>query len=251
MGYKEPADLEVVIEPKAIGSVPDSVDWRDSGCETPIKDQGHCGSCWTFATMESVESAWCIANGDLPTLAEQQLVDCVGAPDTPQYEDDAGCNGGWTYDAYSYLTDHYAMAEADYPYTATDGTCSYDASNATDVTLSSWAYIDRNVQAMKASTAERPMAISIEAGQDIFHQYTGGIIDSTDCGYNTDHAVVIVGYGTDADSGLEYWLIRNSWGTDWGEDGFVRVAITDYPVDAEGNLLGICGVGRRPLTAYV
>jgi len=106
MGYLDDSDKQVVIEPTAPVSTPASVDWRDSGCETPVKDQGHCGSCWTFATMESVESAWCIATGELPVLATQQLVDCVGAPFTPEYTDDAGCNGGWTYDAYDYLTQY-------------------------------------------------------------------------------------------------------------------------------------------------
>lgn len=104
---------------------------------------------------------------------------------------------------------------------------------------------------MKLSVSVRPMAISIQADQDIFHAYTGGVIDSTECGYATDHAVVVTGYGKDSDSGLEYWLVRNSWGEDWGEDGYARIAITNSPVDSDGNLLGICGIGRRPLTPIV
>jgi len=110
--------------------------------------------------MESVESAWCIAHGELLTLSEEQLVDCVGLP---KYQDDAGCNGGWTYDAYDYLTDHFAYSEESWPYTATDGNCTYQEDQATNVQLQGYAYVDRNVDAMKAATAERPMAVSIQA----------------------------------------------------------------------------------------
>jgi len=92
MGYKGDTNMSVTTRAKHVESVPDSVNWNDSGCVSAVKDQGQCGSCWTFATMESVESAWCIAHGDLPILATQQLVDCVNA--SIGYPDDDGCNGG-------------------------------------------------------------------------------------------------------------------------------------------------------------
>ena len=198
---------------------------------TPVKDQGQCGSCWTFATTSTVESANAIFGSGLVSLSEQQLVDCVTVDD--------GCNGGMTYDAYTYLMDHNAYLEADWAYTATDGTCTYDKADASDLTLSTYVCVDDNPDAMKVAVAQQPVAISIDAGSDVFHNYSGGVLDSTDCGISTNHAVSIVGYGTDEASGLEYWLVRNSWGTSWGVDGFIKIAIT------EGD--GICAINHRPL----
>jgi len=212
--------------------VPSSVNWVEAGMTTPVKDQGSCGSCWTFATTSTVESANAIFGSGLVSLAEQQLVDCVTA--------DQGCGGGMTYDAYTYLMDHKAYLEDDWAYTATDGTCTYDESKASNVTLSSYVCVDPQTPAgMKVAVAQQPVAISIDAGSTVFHNYAGGVLDSEDCGISTNHAVSIVGYGTDADSGLEYWLVRNSWGSSWGVDGFIKIAIT------EGD--GICAINHRPL----
>lgn len=145
-----------------------------------------------------------------------------------------------TYDAYTYLIDHFAYLEADYPYTATDTPCTYDAADASDVKLLTYVCVQPQTPAgMKVAVAQQPVAISIDAGSTVFHNYTGGVLDSTDCGISTNHAVAIVGYGTDEASGLEYWLVRNSWGTDWGVDGFIKIAIT------EGD--GICAINHRPL----
>ena len=219
-----------------VTSVPDSVNWVEAGATTPIKDQGACGSCWTFATTGTVESANAIFGVGLVSLAEQQLVDCVTVDD--------GCGGGMTYDAYTYLMDHYAYLEADYKYTATDGNCKYDESKASSVTLDTYVCVQpQTPDAMKVAVAQQPVAISIDAGSDVFHNYSGGVLDSTDCGISTNHAVSIVGYGTDKASGLEYWLVRNSWGTDWGVDGYVKIAIT------EGD--GICAINHRPLYPVV
>ena len=215
-----------------VADVPASVNWVEAGMTTPVKDQGHCGSCWTFATVETVESANAIFKGELPVLSTQQLVDCVTV--------DEGCNGGMTYDAYTYLTDHNAYLEADWPYTATDGTCTYEESAASDLTLSTYVCVYPQAPAgMLPAVAQQPVAISIDASSDVFHNYTGGVLDSTDCGISTNHAVAIVGYGTDEASGLDYWLVRNSWGPDWGVDGFIKIAIT------EGD--GYCAINHRPL----
>ena len=213
-------------------TVPDSVNWVTAGMTTPVKDQGSCGSCWTFATMETVESANAIAGQGLPVLAEQQLVDCVTADD--------GCGGGMTYDAYTYLMTAYAYNEDSWPYTATDGTCTYSEADASSVILDTYVCVEpQSPEGMKPAVALKPVAISIDAGSDVFHNYSGGVLDSDECGISTNHAVAIVGYGTDEASGLEYWLVRNSWGTSWGEDGFIKIAIT------EGD--GICAINHRPL----
>ena len=235
LGEKESAESNAYCLPPPDSSnlaVPASVNWVEAGMTTPVKDQGHCGSCWTFATTETVESANAIFGSGLVSLAEQQLVSCVTVDD--------GCNGGMTYDAYTYLLDHFAYLEADWPYTATDGTCTYKESEASSVSLSTYVCVEpQTPAAMKVAVAQQPVAISIDAGSDVFHNYTGGVLDSTDCGISTNHAVNIVGYGTDEDSGLEYWLVRNSWGAEWGVDGFIKIAIT------EGD--GICAINHRPL----
>jgi C1A family cysteine protease len=241
-GYKEPENpvfVNFIETPVFEGDLPDSVNWNN--LSTPIKDQGQCGSCWTFATMESVETNWILTNGKWYTLSTQQLVDCVNAD--AGYPDSAGCDGGWTYDAYDYLTHHHAIQEFDYPYTAVTGDhCQYREHHKSEPKLNGFVWVDRNPTAMKQAVATTAVAVSIQADQDIFHNYVSGVIDSTACGTETDHAVVVNGYGTDADTGLEYWLVRNSWGADWGDNGYVRIAITDEPAE-----LGICGIMRRPL----
>lgn len=212
--------------------VPDSVNWVEAGMTTPVKDQGACGSCWTFATTGTVEAANAIFGSGLVSLSEQQLVDCVTVDD--------GCNGGMTYDAYTYLMTANAYLEDDYAYTAKDGVCHYKASKASDITLSTYVCVQPQTPAsMKVAVAQQPVAISVDAGSTVFHNYSGGVLDSTACGINTNHAISIVGYGTDEDSGLEYWLVRNSWGSDWGVDGYIKIAIT------EGD--GICAINHRPL----
>lgn len=217
---------------KAPSSTPDYVNWAEAGMTTPIKDQGSCGSCWTFATTGTVEAANAIFGSGLVSLAEQELVDCVTV--------DNGCGGGMTYDAYTYLISHKAYLEDDYPYTATDGTCTYDESKASDISLSSYVCVEpQTPEGMKPAVAQQPVAISIDAGSSVFHNYSGGVLDSEDCGISTNHAVSIVGYGTDSDSGLEYWLVRNSWGESWGDNGYIKIAIT------EGD--GICAINHRPL----
>jgi len=152
-----------------------------------------------------------------------------------------------TYDAYTYLMKNYAYLEEDWKYTATDtADCTYDLSVAetSGVTLKSYRCVrPQNPKAMKKAVAQQPVAISIDAGSDVFHNYTGGVLDSEQCGINTNHAVAIVGYGTDEASGLEYWLVRNSWGTAWGDQGYVKIAIT------EGD--GICAINHRPLYPIV
>ena len=145
-----------------------------------------------------------------------------------------------TYDAYTYLIDHNAYKAEDWAYTAMDSECTYDMAEASGIHLQTYVCVEpQTPAAMKEAVALTPVAISIDAGSDVFHNYKSGVLDSTECGISTNHAVAIVGYGTDVDSGLEYWLVRNSWGTSWGEEGFVRIAIT------EGD--GICAINHRPL----
>lgn len=170
------------------------------------------------------------------------MVDCAYGKDWDNY----GCGGGLAYDAFRYVKEYPLMTEADYPYLAKDPTsdpgCQYDASKA--VASSKVATIggmhSMTVDELKTLLAQKPISVSIEASNSIFHLYTGGVITSEECGTNLDHAVLAVGYGTDW-NGVDYWLVKNSWGTSWGEAGYVRLGTNST------NKMGICGVLTRPV----
>ena len=197
----------------------DSVDWRNQGAVTGVKDQGQCGSCWSFSTTGSLEGFHKIATGNLVSLSEQQFVDC----DTSSY----GCSGGFMQLALQYAVSNPIQLESAYPYTAQNGNCHYDKSQGV-VQAKQVFHVPTNDNAqLKAAVALGPVSIAIEADQTAFQSYTGGII-SEGCGSSTDHGVLAVGYGEG------YWIVKNSWGPNWGESGFVRIA------DQPG--VGVCGI---------
>jgi len=200
----------------------DSLDWNTLGAVTPVKDQGHCGSCWAFSTTGALESGYKIlGGGDLVPLSEQQYVDCAGFPNM-------GCNGGNMNFGLRYAKDHDICTEASYQYQATGGKCrtsgcSVGLKSGTVTGVKSLggklsgAASDKD---MMSALSIQPLSIAIEADQDIFHHYTSGVITGS-CGTNTDHGVLLVGYGTD--DGHDYWKVKNSWAAEWGEAGFVRM----------------------------
>ena len=206
------------------------VDWRNHNAVTPVKDQGQCGSCWSFSSTGALEGAHAIKTGKLLSFSEQQLVDCS----TANY----GCNGGWQYKAFKYFESHDAILESNYKYTAKDGSCSYSSKTKTNVEISTYANVKAdNVTQMKAAVAKNPLAVSIEADKSVFQAYRSGIFNSSGCGTSLDHAVLVVGWGES--SGTEYWIMKNSWGTSWGESGYMRMEIEDGK--------GVCGVQMEPL----
>ena len=218
-------------------TVPDSVNWVELGGVTPVKDQGQCGSCWSFSTTGAMEGSHFVATGDLLSFSEQQLVDCSTL--------NLGCNGGNPLWAYRYLKSHYAELESVYPYvsgtTMTAGTCQYDSMSKTAVEVQDSASVTPNSPSqMKAHLAQQPLAVLVEADTYTFQSYTSGVLDSTRCGTSLDHAVLAVGYGTDEASGLDYWLVKNSWNTTWGDQGYIKLAMTTEGDD------GICGVQMGP-----
>ena len=212
-----------------------SVDWRTKNAVTPVKDQGQCGSCWTFSSTGALEGAHAIASGELLSFSEQQIVDCANLKHGyPSF----GCNGGNQSVAFKYLERNMAELESVYPYTAKNGTCQYNKSSATAVDVSTYTTVKKdNVEQMKAAVAKQPTSVSIEADKMVFQQYKSGVFDSPKCGTKLDHAVLVVGYGTD--NGTDYWIMKNSWGTVWGEEGYMQVAIQDGA--------GVCGIQMGPL----
>jgi cathepsin L len=209
--------------------VPASVDWRTKNAVTPVKNQAQCGSCWSFSATGSIEGAWAIAKGQLVSLSEQQLMDCSGS------FGNFGCNGGLMDNAFKYVEKNGLCSEDSYPYQAQDGTC--HSSNCTKVaTISSYHDITANDNAgLKVAVAQQPVSVAVEADQSSWQLYTGGVI-SKNCGTSLDHGVLAVGYGTDSSTGQEYWIVKNSWGADWGEQGYIRILRTD----AQGP--GLCGI---------
>jgi cathepsin L len=211
----------------SLRALPKTVDWRGKGVVSAVKDQGMCVSCWTFATAETIESHWAMAKGDLTDLSEQQILDCT--PNPQQCGGTGGCNGGTTELAYAQIMQNGGLSsEWTYPYLSyfTDSfQCHFNASNTKPmVQLSSFKVLPSNeyLPLLDAVASHGPIAITVDASA--WSDYEQGVFDGCNqTNPDLDHAVVLVGYGTDEDFG-DYWLVRNSWSPLWGEKGYVRLA---------------------------
>lgn len=216
-------------------SVPDSWDWSKQGAVTPIKNQGQCGSCWSFSTTGSVEGAHFLATKNLVSLSEQNLVDCSTA------QGNQGCNGGLMTQAMDYIISNKGIdTESSYPYTATGpNTCQYNPSNSGS-SLSSYSNVasgDEN--ALQQSVYKGPTSVAIDASQSSFQFYSSGVYSDPDCSSSQlDHGVLAIGWGSD--SGSPYWIVKNSWGTDWGQNGYIWMARND------NNMCGIATMATLP-----
>jgi KDEL-tailed cysteine endopeptidase len=197
--------------------LPASIDWRQKGAVAPVKNQGHCGSCWAFSTVASVEGINYITTGNLVSLSEQQLVDCS--------TENSGCNGGLMDTAFQYIINNGGIVTEDnYPYTAEATECSSTKINSqtTRVVIDGFEDVPaNNEQALKEAVAHQPVSVAIEASGQDFQFYSTGVFTGK-CGTALDHGVVAVGYGTSPE-GINYWIVRNSWGPKWGEEGYIRM----------------------------
>ena len=217
----------------AATSAPVSLDWRQKNAVTSVKDQGQCGSCWTFSSTGASEGAWAISTGKLIDLSEQQLVDCATGISYGSH----GCNGGQMEGGDKYLIANGQCSLASYPYTAQDGKCTLCTPVAH---FSSCSDVKPNDQiSLLNAVAMGPVSVAISADTRYFQSYTSGILDSATCYTELDHGVLIVGYGTD--NGQKYWNVKNSWSATWGEQGYVRILRSDSINDA-----GICGIAMQP-----
>ena len=204
-------------------SAPASVDWRSKGAVTPVKDQGQCGSCWSFSTTGALEGAYAIKNANLVSFSEQQLVDCdyIRAGGTS-----LGCNGGDMSSAMDWIGKNNGLCtESAYPYvsgtTKTNGACQKSCSIVSGSDVSKPVDVAANSDsAMMTAIAQQPVSIAIEADQSSFQLYKSGVFTGS-CGTNLDHGVLLVGYGTM--SAGDYYILKNSWSNTWGDGGYMYI----------------------------
>jgi len=202
-----------------LSALPVSVDWSAKGAVTGVKDQGNCGSCWSFSATGALEGSYQIKYGSLVSFSEQNLVSC----DTI----DSACNGGLMDNAFTWTkTNGGLCTEAGYPYTSgttgQKGTCTTTCAKNTAVTPKSFTDVAKNSDsALMTAIAQQPVSVAIQANQPAFQSYKSGVLTGT-CGSNLDHGVLAVGYGTWTD-GTDYYKVKNSWGTSWGMSGYILI----------------------------
>ena len=215
--------------------LPESVDWRKENAVTVVKNQGDCGSCWSFSTTGSIEGAWAVKYDKLYNLSEQMLVDCSGT------YGNKGCEGGLMDYGFKYVIDNGLCSENDYPYQAERDFC---RSSLCSIKVKIRDYSDvrsNNEYLLKRAVAKQPVSVAIQANLSSFHFYKSGVYQDDDCGTQLDHGVLIVGYGYDKETGLDYWIVKNSWSPQWGEDGYVRI-LRNYDKSESG----MCGIALQP-----
>ncbi|XP_044496368.1 senescence-specific cysteine protease SAG39-like [Mangifera indica] len=220
-----------------VTAVPSTMDWRKKGAVTPVKDQGQCGCCWAFSAVAATEGINQLTTGKLISLSEQELVDC------DVNGEDQGCAGGLMDSAFEFIIKNKGLAtEAKYPYRGVDGTCSKSKASPSAATITGYEDVTANSEAdLLKAVAKQPVSVAIDAGGSDFQLYSSGVFTGQ-CGTQLDHGVTAVGYGT-ADDGTKYWLVKNSWGTSWGESGYIRM---QRDVDAPEGLCGIAMEASYP-----
>ncbi|XP_062013009.1 zingipain-2-like [Rosa rugosa] len=214
-----------------VTAVPSSMDWREKGAVTPVKDQGDCGCCWAFSAVAATEGITKLKTGKLVSLSEQQLVDC----DTRS----AGCQGGLMDYAFKFIIRNKGLAaQANYPYQGVDGICMRNMEESPAAKITGYEVVPNNEEALLKAVANQPVSVAIDASGIAMQFYSSGVFTGQ-CGSQLDHGVTAVGYGTSDDDGTKFWLLKNSWGRSWGEDGYIRI---QRDVNVRG---GLCGVTKQ------
>jgi len=230
---------------RSLESLPASLDWREKGVVTKVKDQGGCGSCWAFSATETLESALAIAGGPLLELSPQELVSC--APNPKSCGGSGGCDGSTQPLAFNYTARAGEVLASSYPYEGSTGTCDPTKIKSPAMGIKGYVTLPTNdyAELMAAVVEQGPIAISVDASWGMYEEgvFTCADYETSLCGTTIDHAVQLVGYGTEG--GLDYWLVRNSWGESWGEGGYIKVA--RYGATSKGEP---CGTDSNPGEGY-
>uniref|UniRef100_A0A8C1JUH4 Cathepsin S, ortholog 2, tandem duplicate 2 n=1 Tax=Cyprinus carpio TaxID=7962 RepID=A0A8C1JUH4_CYPCA len=215
--------------------VPDSLDWREKGYVSSVKNQGACGSCWAFSAVGALEGQLMKTTGKLVDLSPQNLVDCSSG------YGNKGCNGGWMTDAFQYVIDNGGIdSESSYPYKGVQGPCRYDPSQRAANCTKYYYVSEGDEEALKQAVANiGPISVAIDATRPQFVFYRSGVYNDPSCSKIINHAVVVVGYG--AIAGQDFWLVKNSWGTGFGDGGYIRMARN------QNNMCGIASYASYPI----
>ena len=214
--------------------VPFQVDWRKNHKVSSVKNQGHCGGCWAFSSSGAVESAWAIKHNVVYNLSQQELIDC-----STDYGN-KGCGGGSMDLGFKYIIDNGLCTNLSYPYQAMNQECQKDQCSSV-VNISNYGDLKPNDELnLKRGVAQQPVSVAIQANKRSFQLYQSGIYSDLDCGTKLDHGVLLIGYGFDFKTDTPYWIIKNSWGEEWGENGYIKI---QRNVDDQR---GLCGIAMQP-----
>eukprot|EP00455_Lapot_gusevi_P028847 TRINITY_DN308_c0_g1_i1.p1 TRINITY_DN308_c0_g1~~TRINITY_DN308_c0_g1_i1.p1 ORF type:complete len:527 (-),score=215.71 TRINITY_DN308_c0_g1_i1:82-1662(-) len=222
----------------SLPSLPPRVDWREQGAVSAVKDQGICGSCWSFGAHQAIEGAYFMKTGKLIRLSSQALVDCSWE------SGNNGCGGGLDFQAYQWVMKAGGIpSESDYPYLMINGQCHVTNVSALYPITGYVNVTSGDTNALMDAVATRgPISISLDASQPDFTFYSSGVYDNPACSpTNLDHTVLLAGYDTDAKSGQTYWIVKNSWSTHWGNQGYISIATRN----------NVCGVATSPTYVLV
>ena len=213
--------------------LPIHYDWRKKNAVTSVKNQYKCGGCWAFSATGAIEGLISIQDNILYNLSQQELIDC-----STNYGNH-GCEGGSMDLAFQYVIDNGLCLNLSYPYEGSDGQCRRECNSV--VTIGNYSdIVPNNEKILKRAVYQQPVSVAIQANKRSFQMYQSGVYSDLDCGIQLDHGVLIVGYGYDYIHDMEYWLVKNSWGPEWGENGYIRLLRnTDDP-------RGLCGIAMSP-----
>jgi len=213
-------DTYMLVEEPITVPVADTVNWKNSGAVTGVKNQGQCGSCWSFSSTGAIEGISKIKRGTLTSLSEQNLMDC-----STSYGNQ-GCNGGLMTSAFKYVQANGGIdTESSYPYTAKNGACHYSAANRGATITSYKSVASGSESALVTALNSQPVSVAIDASHNSFQLYKSGIYYESACSSSRlDHGVLAVGYGSNGGTNGDYFIVKNSWGTTWGTAGYINMA---------------------------